>query len=108
MGNIKKNISEIGIDTDTDRVNQKASFKFQNEELVEDLKNSLQLAIKDASDTFTKLEDDINLKVDNEEIRKETKEIMSHLQIEFEKSINILNNKILNSYNKNSIFKEEE
>ena len=106
MGNVKKNISEI--DIDTDRVNQKASSNFQNEELVEDLKNSLQLAIKDASDTFIKLEDALNLKVDNEEIRKETKEIMSHLQIEFEKSISVANNKILNSYNKNSIFKEEE
>ena len=106
MGNVKKNISEI--DIDTDRVNQKASSNFQNEELVEDLKNSLQHAIKDASDTFTNLEGALNLKVDNEEIRKETKEIMSHLQIEFEKSISVANNKILNSYNKNSIFKEEE
>ena len=106
MGNVKKNISEI--DIDTDRVNQKASSNFQNEELVEDLKNSLQLAIKDASDTLTNLEDALNLKVDNEEITKETKEIMSHLQIEFEKSISVANNKILNSYNKNSIFKEEE
>ena len=106
MGNVKKNISEI--DIDTDRVNQKASSNFQNEELVEDLKNSLQHAIKDASDTFTNLEGALNLKVDNEEIRKETKEIMSHLQIEFEKSISVANNKILNSYKKNSIFKEEE
>ena len=106
MGNVKKNISEI--DIDTDRVNQKASSNFQNEEIVEDLKNSLQLTIKDASGIFTNLEGALNLKVDNKEIRKETKEIMSHLQIEFEESISVVNNKILNSYSKNSTFKEEE
>ena len=106
MSNGKRNLSKNEIKSDG--FTKKANSKFEHEELVEDLKNSLQHAIKDASDTFTNLEGALNLKVDNEEIRKETKEIMSHLQIEFEKSISVANNKILNSYNKNSIFKEEE
>tara|TARA_B110000003_G_scaffold264365_1_gene289084 strand:+ start:679 stop:993 length:315 start_codon:yes stop_codon:yes gene_type:complete len=104
MSNGKRNLSKNEIKSDG--FTKKANSKFEHEELVEDLKKSLKLIMRDASDTFTNLEDALSSKVQNDQIKKDTKAIKNHLQIEFEKSVNIALDKIVNSYNKNSVFKE--
>ena len=80
----------------------------KNKKLTKDLKNSLNQAIKNTSDIFKDLQHTIDSDILDEELRKEIKKIMSNLQNEFEESADSAQDKIVNTYNKESVSKEEE
>jgi ElaB/YqjD/DUF883 family membrane-anchored ribosome-binding protein len=80
----------------------------KNKKLTEDLKNSLNQTIKNTSDIFKDLHHTIDSDISDEELRKEIKKIMSNLQYEFKESADSAQDKIVNTYNKESVSKEEE
>jgi ElaB/YqjD/DUF883 family membrane-anchored ribosome-binding protein len=80
----------------------------KNKKLTEDLKNSLNQTIKNTSDIFKDLQHTIDSDISDEELRKEIKKIMSNLQYEFKESADSAQDKIVNTYNKESVSKEEE
>jgi hypothetical protein len=80
----------------------------KNKKLTEDLKNSLNQTIKNTSDIFKDLQHTIDSDISDEELRKEIKKIMSNLQNEFKESADSAQDKIVNTYNKESVSKEEE
>tara|TARA_Y100000389_G_scaffold203192_1_gene250841 strand:- start:61 stop:312 length:252 start_codon:yes stop_codon:yes gene_type:complete len=80
----------------------------KNKKLTEDLKNSLNQTIKNTSDIFKNLQHTIDSDISDEELRNEIKKIMSHLQNEFKESVDNAQDKIVNTYNKESVSKEEE
>ena len=80
----------------------------KNKKLTEDLKNSLNQTIENTSDIFKNLQHTIDSDISDEELRNEIKKIMSHLQNEFKESVDNAQDKIVNTYNKESVSKEEE
>jgi ElaB/YqjD/DUF883 family membrane-anchored ribosome-binding protein len=80
----------------------------ENKKLTEDLKNSLNQTIKNTSDIFKDLQRTIDSEISDEELMEEIKKIMSNLQNEFRESADSAQDKFVNTYNKESVSKEEE
>ena len=80
----------------------------ENKKLTEDLKNSLNETIKNTSDIFKDLQHTIDSEISDEELMEEIKKIMSNLQNEFRESVDSAQDKFVNTYNKESVSKEEE
>ena len=80
----------------------------ENKKLTEDLKNSLNQTIKNTSDIFKDLQRTIDSEISDEELMEEIKKIMSNLQNEFRESVDSAQDKFVNTYNKESVSKEEE
>jgi len=80
----------------------------KNKKLTEDLKNLLDQTIKNTSDIFKDLQHTIDSEISDEELKKEIKKIMSNLQNEFKKSADNAQDNFANTYNKDSVSKEEE
>ena len=104
--NIEKNISKTNLDSN--EALKKENSNLEHEELTEDLKNSLYLAIENTSDIFRDLQNTIDSKIGDVELKKQTEKIMSHLHHEFKESVKNAQGKMVNTYKENSFFKEEE
>ena len=106
MNEENKNWSEIN--KDISKVINKVKTKIDEEALVEDLKDSLKETLDNTSEIFNSLLNDIISAVKDEEIRKESKEIISNLYNEFKKSTKDIQGENFTNYTEEINFQEEE
>jgi|TARA_B110000467_G_C18206762_1_gene414974 hypothetical protein len=80
-----------------------------NEELlVNDLNDSLDNAIDDASDIFKKLIENIESEIQDKEIRNETIELLKNFSKGLRESVELTHDKLNNEIIEKNTFKEEE
>ena len=106
MNEENNNWSEIN--KDISKVVKKVKTKIDQEDLVEDLKESLKETLDNTSEILNSLLNDIISAVKDEEIRKESKEIVSNLYNEFRKSTENIQGKNIKNYTEENNSQEEE
>ena len=78
----------------------KKNLELNQQELVEDLKNSLSTTIEDTSELLNNIITTIDESIMDENIRIETKDIITELRIDFSRTLNTTFEKISDSVDK--------
>ena len=78
------------------------------ESVVSDLKDSLDMAIKDAFHTINQLIENLEPNIQDKEIYHETKKILKNISEEFRNFAELTSQSLVNNRIKKSILKEEE
>ena len=81
---------------------------FNEESVVSDLKDSLDMAVKDASHTINQLIENLETNTQDKEIHHETKKILSNISEELRNVAELTSKSFANNKIKKSILKEEE
>ena len=86
-------------------LSEKINKKFEEESIVNDLKESFEETIENASKIFQSLTNTINLTINDEEIKKESKDIINKINIEIEGKLKEISGKL--NQNSEVLFEEE-
>ena len=81
---------------------------FNEESVVSDLKDSLDMAVKEASHNINQLIENLETNIQDKEIDHETKKILKNISEELRNFAELTSQSLVNNRIKKSILKEEE